>query len=398
MLSNALKVLIFVLPVSALLLPKPLSLLYTLLLLVTLYGLFVSNNNRSSKLKFKSYDKCYLVAILLYLLSYIGSSIANHIDFYTAFSTIDKHLRLASILLIIVFFRAKPKLISNFNNGVLLTLAIGFVAVLYEFVILKSVRVSLGHNAIYLGVAYMLLSVYGVHVVSKFRKYSDISLLVLVCFNLFVQATNLTRTSWLCMPIFLIYAAYSVKNKKPLYSGLAVSVLAFGSLFVYKDKIANKVIKRLELASSEVSRCIYNGDCESSVGWRIVMWENSINMAKENPWFGVGPDQYKKVTKELIKAGIARSSDPVTFNHTAHSNYFTYLAVFGVLGLMAFILISFITPLMYMYSNQLSLLALILIICFSIIGLTSTWAENTKSITLLNLLLATAFEQKYKNT
>ncbi len=89
---------------------------------------------------------------------------------------------------------------------------------------------------------------------------------------------------------------------------------------------------------------IFSGfsDPTTSHGWRIVLWTNSFTLLSEYPIFGVGPDGYEALIRELV---VSIGSLPT--GH-AHNSFIQQLTMYGVLGFLA---------LMYFYGKILLKLA-----------------------------------------
>ena len=76
------------------------------------------------------------------------------------------------------------------------------------------------------------------------------------------------------------------------------------------------------------------------LSYRDGVWRAAIAAWKRNPWFGVGMNNYSKISPEQLKAWetkAGRDYDPARYFHTshAHSLYFNTLAERGLVGSLA---------------------------------------------------------------
>lgn len=79
----------------------------------------------------------------------------------------------------------------------------------------------------------------------------------------------------------------------------------------------------------------YNtSDKLTSVGWRLVMWRNTLSLITVTPKLGVGTGSFEPAYRRLVEAGTGWRSEPT---NDPHNQYLKILAENGFAGLTAFL-------------------------------------------------------------
>ena len=152
-----------------------------------------------------------------------------------------------------------------------------------------------------------------------------------------------SRGGWIAMPVCacvlcLHYA--SMHGRRYLYAGL----LAMTGLIAVAYTIPQSTVKeRIEASLNEARVFVAVGNVESSLGQRIEMWRNAIDMVPANPLLGLGKRGYMANKLELIREGKVVPSIGEYTN--AHNEYVDALVKQGLVGLAA-LLALFLVPLL----------------------------------------------------
>lgn len=110
---------------------------------------------------------------------------------------------------------------------------------------------------------------------------------------------------------------------------LAVFVISLAVLFWEYIPIA----ERLNLVLHDIT-VYFNGDAQTSVGYRLEMWKASFMSFLDNPLWGAGFYQFDKYYALYASQNIVIESRPGGWGH-AHSDYFTFLGEMGSVGLIS---------------------------------------------------------------
>ncbi|MFN3967795.1 O-antigen ligase family protein [Flavobacterium sp.] len=161
----------------------------------------------------------------------------------------------------------------------------------------------------------------------------------------FVLITIRTRAVLIaCFIFFVLLICYKIKQRftiKKRYFfgfGLVLGVLLLFSYSLYFDsKIAHLQTPSNATGQRYVSRLLDSKTLES----RILFWENSIQMAKENPLLGVGLGNWQI---HFPKYGLNRFDDYAIANgentlQRPHNDFIWILCETGILGLLAYLMI-----------------------------------------------------------
>ncbi|NNT70774.1 tetratricopeptide repeat protein [Flavobacterium sp. IMCC34852] len=163
--------------------------------------------------------------------------------------------------------------------------------------------------------------------------------------TLFVLITVRTRVVLLaCFIFFTLLICYKIKEhftiKKRyfLISGISVLLLLFGS---YKFYLENKIANLKSSSTDITQQYLYRLSDSKTLESRILFWENSMQMAKENPLLGVGLGNWQIL---FPKYGLNRFDDYATANGEStlqrpHNDFIWILCETGILGLLAYLMI-----------------------------------------------------------
>ncbi len=150
-------------------------------------------------------------------------------------------------------------------------------------------------------------------------------LVCLMTFNMFITEG---RTGQLVFFVLLALLFWQIFRKSILRAVLVITFF-LPAVFVLGYQVSPVFQERVDQACSEVLHSKSNAN--TSVGLRLLFWQNSWEIIKKNPWLGVGtggfPQAYAEVNKRL-SPGMVATVNP-------HNQYVLVLCQFGLLGLAA---------------------------------------------------------------
>lgn len=104
------------------------------------------------------------------------------------------------------------------------------------------------------------------------------------------------------------------------------------------------VRSRIDQAASDIHLYSEKKNLDTSVGTRFQLWNASLILFKENPWFGVGPHGFSKALANLSDRKIL-TPEAATYPHS-HNEVLYNMAILGVFGLLG-ILSTYLVPIFY---------------------------------------------------
>lgn len=211
----------------------------------------------------------------------------------------------------------------------------------YQFTVVGEMRTFGWTNyPIYFGNLCVLLCVYAVIVLftdrsnmsPKLRASISIAIPLLIMASFFSGS----RSSWLGLAALLLLVDWRRANRMRLFaSGLTIVVLLVVLLIFVPELVVNL---RISEAAHDF-HAMFNGDFNTSIGYRVQMWKAALIMFWSSPLIGIGSNEYQAALTNLvangaIQAEFNRSED--VFNQ-AHSEIMDALATKGLVGLGAYL-------------------------------------------------------------
>ncbi len=152
------------------------------------------------------------------------------------------------------------------------------------------------------------------------------------------------------------------------------------------------IISFLFLGQPIISRFISSFDAaEGSNAGRILIWQNAIEVFKQNPVIGVGVGNYPLTQDEFIS-----SRSPIN----AHNTYLEIVTELGLSGLLLWL--GMLTSALWLLfrnakNNSLALAALGGLVFFATHGFFETIIYSPHNLVLLSFILGIAFDDYNKN-
>jgi len=163
--------------------------------------------------------------------------------------------------------------------------------------------------------------------IGKRKKIANSYLSIFICAALLGGIATLfsfSRGSILAMAFGLLLLIL-IKSKRPILYILCFVVL-IGSVTIFTPGLYDRIEKRLERE--------YNLNDEMG---RLYIWNSSLKLVKENPIFGVGGGNFPKEYAKLLPSDV----EPRKKHVHAHNDLINFTAVFGIPGMILYLLIWF---------------------------------------------------------
>ena len=140
------------------------------------------------------------------------------------------------------------------------------------------------------------------------------------------------RTGQLVFFVLMALLLLQVFRKNRLQAVLAISILlpACFAAGYYSSPVFKE---RVDIARQEIGQFRENPD--TSVGMRLLFWQNSWEIIRQHPWLGVGTGDFKQA---YARVNQQNSPDSVVTGNP-HNQYVLVAAMVGVPGILALLLV-----------------------------------------------------------
>lgn len=349
--------------------PKALGLMVVLLLLTTV---FVGVDLKYGSKRLLNFKTAFPWMIFFLLMHFVGLSNTEN----TSFAWMDIGMKISMVLLPLVFAFGKwkiefIKLFDFFLIGSVLSVFIALVLASIHFLAIREYHVFSNSNLSYsmhrsYWATYMLIAfVWAFIRILTLKEYKVLLLIGMLVLLIGVILSGSKAGILIFILVFTIMLVYSIISFKQWKMGaVLLIVFVFSSFLLLKFVPSIKV--RFEIMLTETTKVEKKnyGSIQSTIA-RILVWDSSIELIKENPIMGVGTgdikDQLKKRNLEKGYTGVARE------NLNCHNQFFNTQLAIGVFGTL-FLLGMLIAPFIYQTNNNRFFIRIVLLICiFSLI-------------------------------
>ncbi|OQX13765.1 MAG: hypothetical protein BWK73_11290 [Thiothrix lacustris] len=200
------------------------------------------------------------------------------------------------------------------------------------------------YNPVLAMTLYILL--YGVFfdkTLSRNAKVLGGVLFVLMGINMFLTQGRMGQVVFLVLLVLFVFQFYRDKLFKPAL----IAVLLVTTIAPAAYVLSPVVQQRVDMALHEAQ--YYQQEPNSSVGLRVIMSLNALEIIRENPWFGVGTGDYKQEYAKVNQKNFPEADRGEVFYHP-HNVYLLELVQLGVLGLGVLLYWFYVMLLMYKHS------------------------------------------------
>lgn len=140
-----------------------------------------------------------------------------------------------------------------------------------------------------------------------------------------------TRSSWMLLPVlalvFVCGARQPLRTRIAMAAACAALLAALAVLLYFSNP-------RFALIAQETLLFLDGRLRDTSVGLRLQLWHASLEMFLQNPWLGIGPDNFRPALQALAREGVLTTYAATNFGEP-HNDFLAALACNGVVGLLA---------------------------------------------------------------
>lgn len=341
---------------------------------------------RSAWLSLSTIEKNLLIGFSLFTLAGFAAYY-NTDDNYDYVKQMGRYLRFSAAIPVYLLLRhARVDLYKYLIVGVIISGPAFFAFAFYSWNVNPNLRASSGYNPILFGSAAIMNA--GIMAAWLFtcKESAFIKAIVGVSIICALYAVVLTgsRGAWIALPAYIVVLSYySLKSGVIKFRYIALMTTAI-ILLIAVSPGKNQIVKRYDLAVTEVNQYIKGTNINSSVGVRLTMWAIAIDVWKEYPLLGTGLGDFDDEIKILQDKGKYREITPFG---SSHNVYFQTLATTGLIGFLAFIMATIIMPLRFLSGstdriNSKKLAGVIVIVSFAVFGLTWSWIMRAPFIAI----------------
>ncbi len=182
---------------------------------------------------------------------------------------------------------------------------------------------------------------------SRFKKTEQLFKITVVIIGMFGVIIADTRSSWVAMPFFivigLILTSRSFSGWRLVVVAITAVALTVGAFFANPS-----LVGRANLAVKEYVDCRTTTPiADTSICIRLQLWRASWLMFKTNPLLAnAGSAGFEEKLTELHNKGIVSEVTSKEFGEP-HNDFFFALANYGLMGLLAFLLMYCVPSLMF---------------------------------------------------
>ncbi|MGR8929485.1 MAG: O-antigen ligase family protein [Gammaproteobacteria bacterium] len=177
-------------------------------------------------------------------------------------------------------------------------------------------------------IAALLCCIFLLHeTTSRRHKYWIWTAIALFLFNIFFIST--ARSGYIALPIAATFAIGSIYGFRKLPAIVAIAAVALLAIGLTSDTLQQRIKTALD------ERATYQtSEIETSVGIRVIFYQNTLELIKEKPWFGYGTSSFKSVYGPLAASKYKDWRSGATAD--PHNQYLFVWLENGLVGLLLF--------------------------------------------------------------
>lgn len=273
---------------------------------------------------------------------------------------IDKQLRFLFFVPFLVLMKKTGMPEKNIWLGaVVASFASGFYALGIKITHPEIIRVAGGGNPINYGCFSVIAAFVSLNGMMYFRKIKkEYTIIPLSAFLMGMSGAILSgsRGAWVAIPVLSVITALNFRKYFRAFHLFVILVSGMLCVFIISMSVDSTIISdRINEVGSAVTKYFAGDEALDSssdggfisVGGRLEMYKTSLNIIKNNPVIGVGPGRYHKTVLGYINDGKADKA--IEIYQYPHNDYLTVATCGGLLGLLAFIFMAYLFPIVIIY-------------------------------------------------
>lgn len=213
-------------------------------------------------------------------------------------------------------------------------------------------------------------------------------------FAIMASLLSQSRGGWFAIPaVAVLITVLHVSRFNKLK--LLATILCFIAVIVLSPIIFPGTIgKQFDRTTQSIEQFTSGEKQNTSIGTRFLLWDIALQVWQEHPIIGSGIGDFRHDSQQYIDSEKTNLRRPW---HHAHSVYFEYLSMTGLLGFTAMMFALLLAPFGIFYRywrlsespeekfNSLSGMAIVL--CFAVFGLSEAWLARSAFVSSYLLML-----------
>lgn len=287
--------------------------------------------------------------------------------------------------------RLNMELSRHFLIGMLLAAPVMFGVAVYQVEKLNFFRAVGAYNSIVIGDLAIISALIGFCALgtAAFGRRMVVVILIVLssCFALYTSMLSGSRGAWIVLPFAGLFYLWLVRMKFRKKRLVVVSILVLGviSLPLLSGSILGS---RLENTQFNMSHYLNKTQGHiTSEKQRFLIWKIAIDEWKKNPLLGSGLGDFYHDSGQKVRQG---ETELKSGRVHAHSIYFEYLSMTGLLGFGAMLVGVLIMPFRSFYrrwgnrnlldTDFANLAGMMCVLAFGVFGLTENWLARSPMV------------------
>lgn len=289
--------------------------------------------------------KIYLPLLLYFFVILLGFFLSSNIEKY--FFEVELNLSFLMIPLALIFsktslFLIRNKIFISFVEGLLISILLSFFSLLVNINSIQSIEDVLYNNlSVFYHPSYMsMYFTFGILILwnSKINKETffskRITNILLIIFSFYVILL-MSKTALLLLVFIHLYCGFVWMHKTKIWKSFALAFTLGITFFIIGYSSSTYVQNRIDNVFEMSSK-----DNSGSTGMRIIAWNASLKLIKQNPVLGCGVGDFED---ELSLDYMRNKNYKMAKSKiNAHNQYLQTTGKSGVVGLLSLLLIFYV--------------------------------------------------------